>query len=257
MANKSKQCNFRLTDEELNALKIRAEQEKTSRSAFVHMCVCKELGIGANETYKPFFSRSQIKIGANQELQSNNAVIGALCTQLQVLEKLVLRLERDVSKLVSHQCNDSQTHSMANKSHERAIVECRNHLHEPIQKPDEELIFDSALNDKSISTDGADFIRESADLVADHLSLRSDAETDCPHTPISKFQKRITQAHEAKLIELVHNDPPAHRSSWSYRLLAKEMLERGYVAAISHEKVRQILKDHNIDLEALAKEKHQ
>ena len=254
MGNKSRQYNFKLTEEELKALKTRAEQETFSCSAFIRMCVCKELGISADEAC---FSRSELKPEDKQELQINSAVIDTLRTQIQVLERLVLKLDRDVSELVSHQRNDSQANSMVNKAHERSIVESRNHLDVQTQKSDEELILGSALNDELVSIDGAGLMRESAALVADSLSPFSDTGGDCANTPASKFQNRITSAQKASLIELVHSDPPAHQSSWSNRSLAEEMLKRSYVAAISYETVRRILKDHNIDLKALAKEQYQ
>ena len=47
---------------------------------------------------------------------------------------------------------------------------------------------------------------------------------------------------EAQLIALRFFDPPQGHSSWTLHLLAGQMVRLGYVPAISHESVRQLLK---------------
>lgn len=47
---------------------------------------------------------------------------------------------------------------------------------------------------------------------------------------------------EAHLVALRCSEPPEGYARWSLRLLAEQMVEREYVAAISHERVRQVLK---------------
>ena len=49
---------------------------------------------------------------------------------------------------------------------------------------------------------------------------------------------------EAHLIDLYRSDVPEGHDKWSFRLLAKKMMELGYVKSISHEWVRQILRSH-------------
>jgi len=47
---------------------------------------------------------------------------------------------------------------------------------------------------------------------------------------------------EAQLIALRCSDPPQGHSGWTLHLLAGQMVRLGYVPAISHESVRQLLK---------------
>lgn len=48
--------------------------------------------------------------------------------------------------------------------------------------------------------------------------------------------------NEAHLIALACTDAPDGRSRWTLRLLGQRMVERGYVASVSHETIRQVLK---------------
>ncbi|MBN2394725.1 MAG: helix-turn-helix domain-containing protein [Anaerolineae bacterium] len=49
---------------------------------------------------------------------------------------------------------------------------------------------------------------------------------------------------EARLVALRCSDPPSGRARWTLQLLADRMVELRYVAAISHESVRQLPKKH-------------
>jgi hypothetical protein len=59
-----------------------------------------------------------------------------------------------------------------------------------------------------------------------------------PNTDKIKFDGSV----EGKIIALRCSDPPLGYSSWTLRLLADKLVELSYVAAISHESVRQVLK---------------
>jgi len=50
----------------------------------------------------------------------------------------------------------------------------------------------------------------------------------------------------AKLVALYYDSPPPGHSTWSLRLLAEKLVERGIVHKISYERVRHILKKMNI-----------
>lgn len=56
---------------------------------------------------------------------------------------------------------------------------------------------------------------------------------------------RLDGAGEAHLIALTCSAPPAGRARWPVRLLAEKMVELAYVDAISHETVRQVLKERS------------
>jgi transposase len=53
---------------------------------------------------------------------------------------------------------------------------------------------------------------------------------------------------EAHLIALVCGQPPHGKGRWTLRLLANQMVELGYIEAISYETVRQTLKKINCNL---------
>ena len=55
-------------------------------------------------------------------------------------------------------------------------------------------------------------------------------------------QRRLDGAEEAHLITLACSAPPTGYERWSLRLLADKMVELEYVAAVSHETIRQVLK---------------
>lgn len=54
--------------------------------------------------------------------------------------------------------------------------------------------------------------------------------------------KALDGAAEAHLIALTCGEPPEGRARWTMRLLAEHMVSLNYVAAVSHETVRQVLK---------------
>ena len=53
---------------------------------------------------------------------------------------------------------------------------------------------------------------------------------------------RISGKAKAQITALACSDPPEGHGQWSLRLLADRAVELGYVEAVSHEKVREILK---------------
>lgn len=57
--------------------------------------------------------------------------------------------------------------------------------------------------------------------------------------------KALDGAAEAHLVALTCSEPPAGATRWTLRLLAKRIVELGYVPAVSHETVRQVLKKTN------------
>ena len=65
------------------------------------------------------------------------------------------------------------------------------------------------------------------------------------HKPHREYQRLVDGACEAHLIALACSAPPDGRERWTLRLLADRMVELGYVPAISHETVRQVLKKTN------------
>lgn len=61
---------------------------------------------------------------------------------------------------------------------------------------------------------------------------------------VSKFDGRV----EAHLISLRCSDPPAGYNKWTLRLLADKMVELSYVASMSKDSVRTLLKKINLSL---------
>jgi hypothetical protein len=57
--------------------------------------------------------------------------------------------------------------------------------------------------------------------------------------------RALDGAGEAHLIALTCSAPPAGRARWPVRLLASKMVELAYVDTISHETVRQVLKERS------------
>lgn len=55
-------------------------------------------------------------------------------------------------------------------------------------------------------------------------------------------------AKEAHLIAMTCSEAPSGRSQWTLRLLAEQMVVRGYVEQISHETIRKTLKKTNFNL---------
>ena len=64
------------------------------------------------------------------------------------------------------------------------------------------------------------------------------------------YQRTLDGAAEAHLIALACSTPPEGAGRWSLRLLAERMVALDYVAAVSHETVRQTLKKTNSSLGA-------
>jgi hypothetical protein len=64
--------------------------------------------------------------------------------------------------------------------------------------------------------------------------------------PRTGRRKSTTQTVEARIIAMVCSSPPAGRSRWTVRLVAEEVIERGIVKRISREKIRIILRDHDL-----------
>lgn len=58
-------------------------------------------------------------------------------------------------------------------------------------------------------------------------------------------RKKIDGELEARLIALSCSEPPSGWARWSLRLLARRVVELGYVESISHEAIRQALKKTN------------
>jgi hypothetical protein len=75
------------------------------------------------------------------------------------------------------------------------------------------------------------------------------AEGGLPHALHDKGwpgpQPKLTGELEAKLTLLACSQPPPGHGRWTLRLLANQLVELGYVAAVSHVTVRQWLKKTN------------
>jgi len=63
-------------------------------------------------------------------------------------------------------------------------------------------------------------------------------------TPHSR-QRLLDGTEEAHLLALTCSLPPTGQERWSLRLLADKMVELAYVAHVSHETIRQVLKKMN------------
>ena len=60
--------------------------------------------------------------------------------------------------------------------------------------------------------------------------------------PAREYDRTLDGAQEARLLALACSDPPTGRERWSLRLLAERLVRLEVVAAVSHETVRQVLK---------------
>jgi transposase len=60
--------------------------------------------------------------------------------------------------------------------------------------------------------------------------------------PEREYQRTLDGAQEAQLIALACGAPPAGRTRWTLRLLAERLVALEVVEAVSHETVRQVLK---------------
>jgi transposase len=58
-------------------------------------------------------------------------------------------------------------------------------------------------------------------------------------------QRKLTAKQEAHVIAVAYTPAPEGHARWTLRLLAEKVVEMGFVASISHETVRQVLKKTN------------
>jgi hypothetical protein len=58
-------------------------------------------------------------------------------------------------------------------------------------------------------------------------------------------RRKIDGVQEAQLIALVCGAPPEGSRVWTLRLIADQYVEQGYIDAVSHETIRQLLKKRN------------
>lgn len=56
------------------------------------------------------------------------------------------------------------------------------------------------------------------------------------------YSRALDGAQEARLIALACSKPPEGKKRWTLRLLAEQVVELRYAAAVSHETVRRVLK---------------
>ena len=63
-----------------------------------------------------------------------------------------------------------------------------------------------------------------------------------PHRPDKPRERKIAGEVEAHLVALACGTPPEGRARWTLRLLADKLVELEYLEAVSHETVRQALK---------------
>ena len=63
-----------------------------------------------------------------------------------------------------------------------------------------------------------------------------------PHRPERPREHKIDGQVEAHLVALACSAPPVGKARWSLRLLADQLVELEYLPAVSHETVRQTLK---------------
>ena len=60
--------------------------------------------------------------------------------------------------------------------------------------------------------------------------------------PDREYARKLDGAQEARLVALACSTPPDGRARWSLRLLAERLVTLEIAAAVSHETVRQVLK---------------
>lgn len=56
------------------------------------------------------------------------------------------------------------------------------------------------------------------------------------------YKRKADGDFEAHLVALSCSDPPEGQTQWSLRLLADKVVELGYIASVSHETIRRVLK---------------
>ena len=59
-------------------------------------------------------------------------------------------------------------------------------------------------------------------------------------------KRLLSTAEEAHVVALACSDPPDGASRWTVRLLASEVVQRGYVSRVSRETIRLTLKSHGL-----------
>lgn len=67
-----------------------------------------------------------------------------------------------------------------------------------------------------------------------------------PRRSRRKYPRQLDGVQEAHLIALACRQPPKGYKGWSLRLLAREMVRLEYVEEVSHETIRQVLKDNEL-----------
>jgi transposase len=68
------------------------------------------------------------------------------------------------------------------------------------------------------------------------------------HKPRRDYSHLVDGECEAHLVALACSAPPAGHKRWTLRLLADKLVEREYIASISHETVRQVVKKTHLSL---------
>jgi hypothetical protein len=63
--------------------------------------------------------------------------------------------------------------------------------------------------------------------------------------PAREYVRRLDGAQEAHLVALTCSEPPAGQQRWTLRLLARQLVALEVVETVSHETVRQVLKQTN------------
>ena len=66
--------------------------------------------------------------------------------------------------------------------------------------------------------------------------------------PARFYQGKIDEEARALLKVLFYTDPPDGRISWTMNLLAKKLIEFGYVDSLSRETIRKVLRDTGLNV---------
>lgn len=69
-----------------------------------------------------------------------------------------------------------------------------------------------------------------------------------PKPTTRTYERRLDGKAEAHLVVMVCGAPSEGRARWTLRLLADRMVDFGHVESVSHEAVRQTLKNANLNL---------
>lgn len=62
------------------------------------------------------------------------------------------------------------------------------------------------------------------------------------------YERKINEEAKALLIIFYYTDPPEGRRRWTAKLLAQELTKAGFVSQISHETVRNTLRERGVDI---------